>query len=457
MLTRRLFMRNSALSSSLLVVPEWARSALSQQRKVSSNPIRLAVLGSTYRLGSHMQTIADRFLIGYPFDGDWHIPNIKVVSMYVDEHARQVDAGPNPFLLSMSGQRRSNPAAAWPEGDLSQARAKQFGFRLCNDIPEALRVGGDRLAVDAVLTIIEQCDPYPYQTNDRGQLLLPRFDFFEQCAQVFETEKKAVPYFNHKQLSYSFAEGRTMVETAERLKMLLMSGSSLPVTWRLPTVDIPHGAAVSEAVMVGVGHRDDTDFDALEAMQSMLERRKGGETGVKAVQMLEGDDVWAASRAGRWSKDLLSSALSRSDTTMGLTVLDGRNQDLVQDHLLEQLVKDPAAYCIEYTDGTRATLLMLDGAVQDFNISVRLGDQKLVSTQFLLPFPPNEASSCCLVSKVEDLYETRTAPSPVHRALLATGMLEACFKSRQHFGERIETPHLNIRYQAPAESQFIQI
>jgi hypothetical protein len=33
----------------------------------------------------------------------------------------------------------------------------------------------------------------------------------------------------------------------------------------------------------------------------MLERRKGGETGVKAVQLLEGDDVWAAGNAGRWS------------------------------------------------------------------------------------------------------------------------------------------------------------
>jgi len=39
--------------------------------------------------------------------------------------------------------------------------------------------------------------------------------------------------------------------------------------------------------MVGIGGFDNTDFDALEAMQCMLERRKGGETGVKAVQLLE--------------------------------------------------------------------------------------------------------------------------------------------------------------------------
>ena len=58
-------------------------------------------------------------------------------------------------------------------------------------------------------------------------------------------------------------------------------------------------------------------------MQCMVERRKGGETGVKSVQMLEGDAVWKAGTDGRWSKELLSSALSRSDTPLGPDV-EGR-------------------------------------------------------------------------------------------------------------------------------------
>jgi hypothetical protein len=115
----------------------------------------------------------------------------------------------------------------------------------------------------------------------------------QQCAQVFEEEKRAVPYFNHKQ-SYSFEQAQTMVKTANRLRFPLLAGSSLPVAWRLPDVDIPLGAQVEEAVMVGAGAPGGMDFDALEALQCMLERRKGGETGVKAVQLLEGDDVWAA-------------------------------------------------------------------------------------------------------------------------------------------------------------------
>lgn len=207
--------------------------------------------------------------------------------------------------------------------------------------------------------------------------------------------------------------------------------------------------------MVGVGGIDDADFDALEAMQCMLERRKGGETGVKAVQLLEGDDVWAAGKAGRWSEDLLSSALSRSDTPLGLTVLDGRNQDLVADGALPQLVKDPAAYCIEYTDGTRAALLMLNGAVRDFNISVRLSNQDLISTQFFNPPAPNETYSACLAAKIEQMFETRRTPYPVQRTLLTTGLLEACLNSRHHLNQRLETPHLNGSYQPPAESQYV--
>ncbi|MBS1823673.1 MAG: hypothetical protein JST61_17185 [Acidobacteria bacterium] len=339
-------------------------------------------------------------------------------------------------------------------GDLSPARAQQFGFRLCHNIPEALRCGGDKIAVDAVLTIVEQCDEYPYPSNDRDQTLLPRYDFFQQCTQVFETEKRSVPYFNHKQLSFSFAEAQSMVKTAERLSFSLMAGSSMPVTWRLPDIDIPHGERVQEAVMVGVGPLDGMDFDALDAMQSMLERRKGGETGVKAVQLLEGDDVWAAGQAGRWSRDLLTSALSRSDTPLGLTLLDGRNQDLVGDGALPQLVKDPAAYCIEYSDGTKATLLMLNGAVRDFNIAAKLAGQNTVSTQFFMSPAPNETYSACLAGKIDQMYQTHATPYPVQRTLLTTGILEACLNSRHRLNQRLETPHLAISYQAPSESQY---
>jgi hypothetical protein len=463
MLTRRRFVGYSALSSAMLAYRPLLENGWGQTP--APRPLRLAVFGSVYRHQSQMQTLTDRFLVGYPYEGEWRMPEVKVVSVYVDQLARQAQAAPSPYQLAMMGAKlapsSSSKGIAGGLGrdqhisekvestdDLSKARGQQFGFRLCSNIPEALRCGGDRIAVDAVLTIVEQDD---YPSNSKGQVLLPSYDFFQQCAQVFEDEGHAVPYFNYNQLSYSFDQAQTMVKTASRLRFPLLAGSSMPVTWRLPDVDIPLGAEVPEVVMAGAGGME---WNALEALQCILERRKGGETGVKAVQLLEGDDVWAAGTAGRWSKDLLSSALSRSDTPLGLTVLDGRTQDLVASGVLPQLVKNPSAYCIEYVDGTRATLLMLDGGIMDFNLSARVAGHGLVSTQFFLPPPPNNADSAPLAAKIEQMFQTRRAPYPVERALLTTGVWEGCLNSRYKLNQRLETPHLAIRYQPPTESQY---
>lgn len=474
MLTRRRFVGYSALASAALASGTLRRRAFAQTPAPGEGPLRLAILGSVYSPGSAMQDLADRFLVGFPWEGDWHMPRVHVVSMYVDQRARMAAARPSGYEQAMRGLRlapagpgedrgpaRAHQHAAQPPAitpnttaDLSEARARQFGFLLAHNIPEALRCGGNRLAVDAVLSVVEQ-DNYP--TNDRGQILLPSYDFYQQCIQVFGDEEQAVPYFNYGQLSFSFPEAQRMVDTASHIGVSLMAGSAMPVTWRLPNVDLPMNAEVQEAVMVGTSNPFMTCFDALEAMQCMLERRKGGETGVKAVQLLEGDDVWAAGDAGRWSKDLLSSALSRSDTPRGLTVLDGRTQDLVASGVLPQLVKDPAAYCIEYLDGTRATMLMLSGAVMDFNIALDLrGRDHPVSAQFFLPPPPNNDWSAPLAAKVEELFYTRTAPWPVQRTLLTSGMLEACLDSRHRLNQRLETPHLAVSYQPPAESQYVR-
>ena len=444
MLTRRRFLGYSALTTAMMTYRPLLGSAGAQTPRDPSRPVvRLAVLGNTYHLGSSLQTITDRFLVGYPFEGDWHMPNVQVVSMYLE--TKPVEVGP------AYGPGRIAPLKL--ERDvLSQGRAKEFGFRLCRNIPEALRCGGDKLAVDAVLVALEQGE---YLHNHKGQILYPRFDFFQQCAQVFETEGRAVPYFNHESLSFSFQEARSMVATAERLKFPLMAGSSLPVTWRIPDVDIPMGAQIEEAVMVGIGGIDGRDFDALEALQCMLERRKGGETGVKSVQFLEGDDVWAAGESGRWSKELLSSAQSRSDALQGLTVMDGRPQDMVASGVLPQLVRDPSAYCIEYSDGTRATLLMLNGADADFTFAARVAGHGTIATQFFNSPTPNVTYSASLASKIEEMYMTKKAPYSAHRTLLTSGILEACLNSRSRQNQKIETPHLAaVHYQPPTESQY---
>jgi hypothetical protein len=386
---------------------------------------RIAIITTIYRYLSHGQHIGDRFLVGYPREGRWHRPGMQIVSLYVDQK---------------------------PEGDLSAERAKEFGFQVYPSIAEALRCGGGRLAVDAVLMIAEHGD---YPRNEKGQILYPRYEFFRQCVEIFEKDGRAVPLYNDKHLSYSFEKAKWMVDQSKRLKFPMLAGSSLPVTWRLPEVELPLGCEIESALMVGVGGSDPMDYHALEAMQCMVERRRGGETGVQAVQMIEGDAVWKAGEEGRWPRELLVAALSRSDTPQGWTIRDGRTQDLAGSGELPRLVKNPAAYFIEYRDGLRATLLMLNGAVRDFTFAARVkGMRQIPSTQFFLPPEPNVTYSACLVSKIEEMFATGRAPYPVERTLLVSGILEACLTSRIRDHQRLETSQLSVRYKAPRESQY---
>ena len=184
---------------------------------------RVAVISTVYAHLKHTQHFIDRLLVGYPYEGEWIRPDVKVVSLYVDQRT---------------------------EGDQSQDRAREFGFGIYPTIPEALRCGGDSLAVDGVLIIGEHGE---YPSNEKGQKLYPRHAFFKQCVEVFETDGRAVPVYNDKHLSYSWTKAEEMVADSKRLGFPMLAGSSLPVTWRLPDLELESGCVIEEAMMIGVG------------------------------------------------------------------------------------------------------------------------------------------------------------------------------------------------------------
>ncbi len=196
------------------------------------SPRKLAIITTVWKYLSHAQHMGDRFLVGYPYDGRWHHPAFEVAALYVDQK---------------------------PAADESAGRARSFGFKVYPTIAEALRCGGNNLAVAGVLIIGEHGD-YPH--NEKGQILYPRFEFFRQVVEVFEAEGRAVPVFNDKHLSYSFTKASAMVDAAKRLGFPFLAGSSLPVTWRLPPIDMPFGCEIEQALMVGVGGSDAMDFHA---------------------------------------------------------------------------------------------------------------------------------------------------------------------------------------------------
>jgi len=390
---------------------------------------KLAVITTLWNYRSHAWHMAERFLHGYPWQGRWHRPAIDVVSAYVDQT---------------------------PESDLSRSRAREFGFTIYPSIAEALRCGGSSLAVDAVLVIGEHGE---YPVNEIGQKQYPRYQFFKQVAEVFRADGRTVPVFNDKHLSWNFDWAREMVETARTMKFPFLAGSSLPVTWRMPDLDLPYGAAVDEILCVAFGGVDIYDFHALETIQCLAERRHGGETGVVALQALRGDRVWQVLQsgswaAGGWNPRLFEACLSRSQTLAQPETFSHRYPTTDQ---IRAFVKDPICYRYEYADGTRATMLLLNGLVQDFNVAMSLRDrQEPISTMFHLPPNPNVVYSAALMHAAETMFLTGQAPYPVERTLLTSGLVQAGLRSLAAGQSRQETPHLNVRYEAPRESQYMR-
>ena len=344
----------------------------------------------------------------------------------------------------------------FPDGDLSRGRAGEFGFKIYPTIAEALRAGGDRLAVDAVLVIGEHGD---YPNNELGQKHYPRYEFFKHVTDVFREDGRAVPMFNDKHLSWKWEWAKEMVDTARSLGFPLAAGSSLPVTWRMPSIDMPYGAEVEEVLCVAIGGVDSYDFHALEVIQCMAERRRGGETGVAPMQALRGDAVWQAAAAGDWGSGgwdprLFEACLCRTQTLAQPETFSDRYPTPEQ---MREWVKDPVCYRFEYADGLRATMLLMNGLVGDFTFAARLkGEPEPLSTLFHLPPNPNVTYSAELMSKAEETFLTGKTPYPVERTLLTSGLVAAGMLSLGSGQKRIATPHLAVRYQAPRESTFAQ-
>jgi hypothetical protein len=390
---------------------------------------RMAVITTEWRSGSHAWHMAERFLVGYPLRGRWHRPPLNVVAAYVDQK---------------------------PENDLSSKRAAEFGFPIFPTIAQALRCGGKELAVDAVL-IIGEHGRYP--KNEYGQTKYPRYEFFKQVTDVFRQDGRTVPVFNDKHLSWKWDWAKEMVEISRELKFPFLAGSSLPVTWRMPAIDMPYGADVEEMLCIAIGGVDSYDFHALETIQCMAERRRGGETGVAAVRGLRGEAVWKAMDTGNWNDGgwdplLFEACLSRSHTLTQPATFSDRYPTPSQ---IRDWVKSPIAYRLEYAERTKATMLMMNGLVKDFTFAARLkGEAEPLATLFHLPPNPNVVYSAALMSKAEETFLTGKTPYPIERTLLTTGLVEACVRSLGTGQKRIETPHLAIRYLVPRTSTYAQ-
>ncbi|MBT4140781.1 MAG: hypothetical protein HOE48_22910, partial [Candidatus Latescibacteria bacterium] len=271
---------------------------------------KIAAIVTAYYPRSHADVVITKFLKGIPTDDGLLPPEIDIVSMYLDQvHER----------------------------DMGVEIAKEFGVPMYESIPQTLTLGGKELAVDGVLIIGEHGD---YAWNEKEQHMYPRKFFFEQVCGVFATSGRSVPVFTDKHLSYNWHDAKWMYDRAQELNVPFMAGSSVPLAWRKPWVEYDLGVEIDDALSMSYGGLDSYGFHALEALQCMVERRKGGETGIVAVKCLEGQAVWDSDE---WSRNLFDAA--------------AKNIESKEDGDVKDLCENPALFVMEYADGLKTTTL----------------------------------------------------------------------------------------------------
>ena len=387
---------------------------------------RIAFLGTVVHQHSHAQHFLDRHTLGYTWGGAWQAPRFDVASVYLDQ---------------------------FPADDLGRERIRRHALRQFPTIAEALTLGGSTLAVDGVVIIAEHGN---YPTNEKGQKLYPRYAWFKEVVKVFEASGRAVPVFNDKHLSTTWKQCAEMVADSKRLGFPFLAGSSLPVTWRLPSIDMPFDAPLVESVCVGYGGVDSYDFHGLETAQCMSERRRGGEVGIASVHALRGAKLWEALATPdrEPTRQLIVAALCRSHN---LPVQGGYPTDRVTFEWARQTLPDTLAYFIQHRDGFRTTLLLT--AIRDFNYAgMRRDTGEIVSCQMYLPMPGQSATTADffnpLARHIETLVLEQRAPYPVERTLLTSGMVIGGVESLHRGQVLVPTPEMEVRYQGPPESQF---
>lgn len=380
----------------------WPRTSLHAAGVGRKLPVAAVV--SVYTPNSHADVIVGKILEGYQQDGGAG-PNLELVSLFTDQV---------------------------PSQDMSREKAKRHGFRISETIDDALTHGTDQLQVAGVLCIAEhgQYDLTP----ETGQRMYPRRRFFDDVVLTFRRCNQVVPVFNDKHLAYRWDDARAMYETARELSIPFLAGSSLPVAWREPSFDLAAGAEVEAALSIGYGGFEDYGFHALEAHQCLLEKRRGGGMGIKAVQALKGEKIREAEAAGEWSSELFAAARK---------LMPGRPEDTAN----WKPAENSAVYLLEHQDGFRSAVIMANGLADQFTTALKIkGQAEPVGTWFRLQEVPPFGHFACLLRAIDHTFQTQKAAYPVERTLLTTGILDRVMQSLTRGCERIETPELAIEY-----------
>ena len=244
---------------------------------------RIACLVSYWGLPtSHADWVVNKLIDGYWWKGAHTPSQVDVVSVYVHQ-----------FDTSL----------------LAQKVCKAKNIPIFKTVGEAVTLGGKDLAVDGVVIV---CEHGNYPTDLKGHWLLPRWWIYQQVMKVFEQSKRSVPVFNDKHLSYNWDDAKWMFDKSRELNFPLSGGSSIPLFFRKPEIDLAPDTPIRNSIVVGAAPDEGGIFHCIDMLQSFHDRRKGGETGIKSVQSIRGPETWKWVEQNPWANNLLEAVRKTS-------------------------------------------------------------------------------------------------------------------------------------------------
>jgi hypothetical protein len=391
-------------------------------RQTGQRRPRIACLVSYWGLPtSHADWIVNKLLDGYWWKGAYTPSQVDVVSVYI-----------NQLDTSLLGQKV----------------CKAKNIPIFKTVGEAVTLGGKELAVDGVVIV---CEHGNYPTDLKGHWLLPRWWIYQQVIRVFEQSQRSVPIFNDKHLSYNWDDAKWMFDKSRELKFPLTGGSSIPVYYRTPSIDLAPDTPLKNGLLIGDMADEGAAFHCIDVLQSFMDRRKGGETGVKSVQSIRGPEAWKWVEANPWANNLAEAVRKKFDLPAGHFQQGGQtNQQGKQTH---QRHRQSNLCMVEYNDGTKAASISGSGVGWTFASDIEGQKAPTIISMLGWPGPVSQfhagnAHEHWLI----EMMLTRKEPFNAERLLVSTGIVNYYMDSNWQdgrysaVGRVLDTPYIDMKY-----------
>ncbi len=225
----------------------------------------------------------------------------------------------------------------------------------------------------------------------------------------------------------------------------LSGGSLLPVYYRKPEIELDNNTPVKNSIVVGAAPDEGAIFHCIELLQAFVERRRGGETGVRSVQSIRGPEAMKWIENNPWSVKLLNSVATHLSLTQGHFQEPARTNICV----------------VEYYDGTKAAIIGSQRSDWTYAGEIEGRNEPVVVSLLGFPGPFDQYhASNAQPHWITEMMVTQKEPFNAERLLLSTGItnfyMESNWQDGKYMpvGRRMETPFMKISYQPTRGAQF---